>query len=146
MLKNHGSGNRPIHVSNQVFEQQEFLGAQIDGFSQTCHPAPDQIQLKISRAQHVDAIGGSKICDCLAEADGKREAHGQLRGKERLAHAIVGAGLEQLQSLLEVKVTGKDKQRRIGVFLTQHFHQQHDVSEDERIGIDEHPLVGCKSG
>ena len=68
MLKNHGSGNRTIDVPNQVLEQQKFFGAQIDGFPQTCGSPLNQIQLKISRAQDIDAVGGSKICGCLAKS------------------------------------------------------------------------------
>ena len=34
----------------------------------------------------------------------------------------------------------------VGVFLAQHFHQEHDISEDERVGIDKNPLIGGKAG
>jgi hypothetical protein len=54
MLKNHGAGHWTIGVSNQVFEQQEFFRAQIDGFSQARGSSLYQIQLQISGAQHID--------------------------------------------------------------------------------------------
>src|ERR1700683_722876 len=51
MLQDHGARHRPIYVAYQVFEQQKFLGPQIDGLTQPRDSSPHQIQFQITGAQ-----------------------------------------------------------------------------------------------
>jgi hypothetical protein len=44
----------------------------------------------------------------------KAEPHDHLRSKERLTHTIVRPGIEKTQTLLKIKVAGKDKQGSVG--------------------------------
>jgi len=86
VLQDHGAGHRTVYVAHQVFEQQEFFRAQIDGLAEPGGCSPDQIELQITGAQHAILILGvltaaatkrfrwrsladcwtNRLCSCLA--------------------------------------------------------------------------------
>jgi hypothetical protein len=131
MLQDHGSGNRTIHVPDQVFQEQKLFRPQIDRFSKSRCSTPDQVQFKITRAKHADRIRRHCIGGGLAKPYRKGKAHGQLGSEERLTNTIVRTGFEQSQPLLQIEVPCKDKQGHIGVFLPQQPHQQNNIPEDQ---------------
>jgi hypothetical protein len=133
VLEDHSSGDWPVGVPDQIFKQQKFFRPQIDGLSQARNSSPDQIQLKIAGAEHIDGTGSSKIGGCLTQAYRKTKAHRQLRCKEWLTHAIVDTRFEKLQTLFQVKVSRKDKEGGVRVLLSQQLHQEHDIPKNERI-------------
>src|SRR6516164_2051054 len=126
MLKQHGARHDPALVADQIFEQLEFPGKQLDFPPAPARGPRHEIDIEIADAQHrLPDHGGAATSERL-------DARQQFREGKWLDEVIVPAGAQAADPVIDLAERADDQDRGGDPLLPQLLHYRNSIEVGEQ--------------
>jgi outer membrane protein TolC len=132
IFKQHGAGDNLALVQQQIFEQFEFLGFQIDLSAGALHRAAQPIEFQI-RDFKFGAFGRRRTAAVQGDEPG-----GEFLESKRFYQIIIAAGPQALQPVIQPAHSGEEQGRGVDACPAQGAQQRKPVEQWQHAVDDQH--------